>query len=90
MARRKITLAAGVLAAGLMVSGFTPENVECIAPANPGGGWDFTCRQVGKTLQELGIVSNAVQVNNMPGGDGGVDHIGAAGVGGGVAGEGER
>ncbi|MEJ2016675.1 MAG: hypothetical protein P8X61_13930 [Limibacillus sp.] len=28
---------------------FEPENPECIAPANPGGGWDFTCRQVGKS-----------------------------------------
>ncbi|MEZ5906029.1 MAG: hypothetical protein R3C69_13350 [Geminicoccaceae bacterium] len=34
---------------------FEPENPECIAPANPGGGWDFTCRQVGKTLQDLGL-----------------------------------
>ena len=23
---------------------------ECIAPANPGGGWDFTCRQIGKIM----------------------------------------
>ncbi len=70
MARRKITLAAGVLAAGLMVSGFTPENVECIAPANPGGGWDFTCRQVGRLLSEQGLVPGTVQVTNMAGGGG--------------------
>jgi putative tricarboxylic transport membrane protein len=70
MARNKITLAAGVLAAGLMVSGFTPENVECIAPANPGGGWDFTCRQVGRLLGEQQLVPGTVQVTNMAGGVG--------------------
>jgi putative tricarboxylic transport membrane protein len=70
MARRKIALAAGVLAAGLAVSGFTPENVECIAPANPGGGWDFTCRQVGRLLSEQGLVPGNVQVTNMAGGVG--------------------
>ena len=26
---------------------------ECIAPADPGGGWDFTCRTVGKLLFDL-------------------------------------
>lgn len=51
---------------------FEPENPECIAPANPGGGWDFTCRQVGKTLQDLGLVPGTVQVTNIAGGGGGV------------------
>ena len=23
---------------------------ECIAPANPGGGWDFTCRSITKIM----------------------------------------
>lgn len=45
---------------------------ECIAPAGPGGGWDFTCRQVGRILHELGVVSNPVQVTNMAGAGGGV------------------
>lgn len=45
---------------------------ECIAPAGPGGGWDFTCRQVGRILHELGIVPNPVQVTNMAGAGGGV------------------
>lgn len=51
---------------------FTPENPECIAPANPGGGWDFTCRQVGKSLQDLGIIPSTMQVANLAGGGGGV------------------
>ncbi len=51
---------------------FTPENPECIAPANPGGGWDFTCRQVGKELQDLGLIGKTMQVVNLAGGGGGV------------------
>ena len=30
--------AAAIVVAGFALSGFTPQNVECIAPANPGGG----------------------------------------------------
>ena len=45
---------------------------ECIAPANPGGGWDFTCRQIGKILYDIGQVSDPVQVTNMAGGGGGL------------------
>jgi putative tricarboxylic transport membrane protein len=45
---------------------------ECIAPANPGGGWDFTCRQVGKILYDLKQVDSPVQVTNMAGGGGGL------------------
>lgn len=51
---------------------FEPGATECIAPANPGGGWDFTCRQVGKTLQDLGLIPGTMQVVNMAGGSGGV------------------
>ncbi len=51
---------------------FEPGSTECIAPANPGGGWDFTCRQVGKTLYDIKVVPNPVQVVNMAGGGGGV------------------
>ena len=45
---------------------------ECIAPSNPGGGWDFTCRTIGRILSELGLVDGNVQVTNMPGGVGAV------------------
>lgn len=45
---------------------------ECIAPANPGGGWDFTCRQIGKILHDIGAVDQPVQVTNMAGGGGGL------------------
>jgi putative tricarboxylic transport membrane protein len=45
---------------------------ECIAPANAGGGWDFTCRQIGKLLYDLKQVDAPVQVTNMAGAGGGV------------------
>ncbi|MEZ4556126.1 MAG: tripartite tricarboxylate transporter substrate-binding protein [Caldilineaceae bacterium] len=53
-------------------AGYTPGAVECIAPADPGGGWDFTCRSVGKVVSDLGLVDGTVQVTNMSGGGGGV------------------
>ncbi|HBZ45112.1 MAG TPA: C4-dicarboxylate ABC transporter substrate-binding protein [Maritimibacter sp.] len=71
----KTALAALVLGAstlGAVAQDFTPENPECIAPANPGGGWDFTCRQVGKSLQDLGLLDKTMQVVNLAGGGGGV------------------
>ena len=51
---------------------FQPENPECIAPAGPGGGWDFICRTTAKNLFELGLIDHAMQVTNMSGGGGGV------------------
>jgi putative tricarboxylic transport membrane protein len=65
-----VLVAAAPLAA--TAQDFTPENPECIAPANPGGGWDFTCRQVGKTLQDLDLIPGTMQVVNLAGGGGGV------------------
>jgi putative tricarboxylic transport membrane protein len=67
---------AAVVSALLVLPGtahaFDPGSTECIAPANPGGGWDFTCRQVGKSLQDLGLISGTMQVTNLTGGSGGV------------------
>ncbi|MEM7614023.1 MAG: tripartite tricarboxylate transporter substrate-binding protein [Pseudomonadota bacterium] len=45
---------------------------ECIAPANPGGGWDFTCRSIGKIMYDIGAVDAPIQVTNMAGGGGGL------------------
>ena len=63
--RAAVTVAGLALATGATAS-------ECIAPANPGGGWDFTCRQVGKSLQDLGLIDSTMQVVNLAGGGGGV------------------
>ena len=52
---------------------FEPEGkVECIAPSDPGGGWDFSCRSVGNVMQELDLVPANVQTINMAGAGGGV------------------
>jgi putative tricarboxylic transport membrane protein len=45
---------------------------ECIAPANPGGGWDFTCRQIGKVMYDIGAIDKPIQVTNMAGAGGGL------------------
>ena len=50
----------------------TASATECIAPANPGGGWDFTCRQIGKIMYDIGVVDQPVQVTNMAGAGGGL------------------
>lgn len=51
---------------------FKPDSPECIAPANPGGGWDFICRTTAKLLFDERIIDDAMQVTNMSGGGGGV------------------
>ncbi|WP_372840056.1 Bug family tripartite tricarboxylate transporter substrate binding protein [Phaeovulum sp.] len=50
----------------------TAMATECIAPADAGGGWDFTCRQIGKLLYDLKLVDSPVQVTNMAGAGGGL------------------
>ncbi len=55
-----------------MDDGFMASSPECIAPANPGGGWDFTCRAFAQALNESEAVSAGFKVTNMPGGGGGV------------------
>ncbi|WDR02695.1 hypothetical protein PSQ19_00145 [Devosia algicola] len=71
----KVTLIAAALSVASLATGamaFEPDGAECIAPADAGGGWDFTCRQVGKVLQDEGLIPSTMQVTNMSGGGGGV------------------
>lgn len=70
MTRMNRMLAATAIATTLGMG--AASAAECIAPADPGGGWDFTCRTVGKLLYDLDIVDAPVQVTNMPGGVGAV------------------
>ncbi|MEZ5773743.1 MAG: tripartite tricarboxylate transporter substrate-binding protein [Hyphomicrobiaceae bacterium] len=65
-----LALAATLVAAPALA--FEPGATECIAPANAGGGWDFTCRQVGKVMQDLKLIPGTMQVTNLAGGGGGV------------------
>ncbi|MGV2621380.1 tripartite tricarboxylate transporter substrate-binding protein [Halobacillus sp. ACCC02827] len=48
------------------------RNVEIVAPAGAGGGWDTTARTVGKVLEEEGIIEKSVGVVNKEGGGGAV------------------
>jgi putative tricarboxylic transport membrane protein len=51
---------------------FEPRNVLCIAPSDPGGGWDFTCRNMAPILSDLDLVKGRIRTQNMPGAGGGV------------------
>jgi putative tricarboxylic transport membrane protein len=44
----------------------------CIAPSNPGGGWDFTCRTTAQMLGTLAPGGRPLLVTNIPGDGGGV------------------
>ena len=64
------TILAGT--ASVFAQGFKAESPQCIAPSNPGGGWDFICRTTAKYLFDLGVIEDSMQVTNMSGGGGGV------------------
>ncbi|WLR49115.1 tripartite tricarboxylate transporter substrate-binding protein [Halobacillus litoralis] len=52
---------------------WTPsKNIEIVAPAGAGGGWDTTARSVGKILEEEEITEQNVGVVNKEGGGGAV------------------
>ncbi|WP_299407923.1 tripartite tricarboxylate transporter substrate binding protein [uncultured Roseobacter sp.] len=65
----KALMTGAVLSVGVTGGAYA---AECIAPANPGGGWDFTCRQIGKIMYDIGVVDQPVQVTNMAGAGGGL------------------
>ena len=49
-----------------------PDKPECIAPANPGGGFDLTCRVVIQAFAESKGLKEPMRVTFMPGGIGAV------------------
>jgi len=65
------TLTLSLATAGTAALAFQPEGTECIAPSGAGGGWDMTCRMVGKTMQDLKLIPGTMQVVNKAGGGGG-------------------
>lgn len=71
LSRRLQPLALVLAIASAPAMAFEPGNTECIAPAGAGGGWDMTCRLVGKVLQDLKLVPGSMQVTNKAGGGGG-------------------
>ncbi|WP_026572049.1 MULTISPECIES: tripartite tricarboxylate transporter substrate binding protein [Sediminibacillus] len=50
--------------------GYPNKNIEMVAPASPGGGWDLTARSLEKVLSEQELVDKNINVVNKPGGGG--------------------
>ncbi|UOQ92396.1 tripartite tricarboxylate transporter substrate binding protein [Halobacillus shinanisalinarum] len=49
---------------------YPTKNLEIVAPASPGGGWDLTARSLKKVLSGQGLVEENINVINKPGGGG--------------------
>jgi putative tricarboxylic transport membrane protein len=69
---KNVTRALSLSAFGLLAASTSALATECIAPANPGGGWDFTCRQIANILYETKQIDAPMVVTNMAGAGGGV------------------
>jgi putative tricarboxylic transport membrane protein len=65
----RLALAAALLATPAWAQSAI-EDPECIAPAQPGGGFDLTCRVMQEGFAE--ILDDPVQVSFLPGGSGAV------------------
>lgn len=79
MKRNAMMLLTCLVLTGAMVAPWSPaaawepkDQCECIAPANPGGGWDAVCRTTSSALQKTAILKPTMYVTNMPGGSGAV------------------
>ena len=69
---KPVLLTFSVLGLATLSVSAKPKNVECIAPAGAGGGWDFTCRvPAAQVMGELDLVEGNIEVTNMSGGGGG-------------------
>jgi putative tricarboxylic transport membrane protein len=62
--RARLALATAALALGLPATAV--DSVKMMIPANPGGGWDTTGRELGKAMTASGAVKN-VQYDNKGG-----------------------
>lgn len=51
---------------------YPEKNIEVIAPASPGGGWDMTARAVQKVIKDNDLAPQSLVVVNKPGGGGAV------------------
>lgn len=69
---RLAALAAAFSAGGALPAIAEPANPECIAPAQPGGGFDITCKLAQAALTEAGVLPSPLRVSYMPGGIGAV------------------
>lgn len=62
--RARVALAAAALATG--IPAVAVDSVKMLIPANPGGGWDTTGRELARAMQSSGAVKN-VQFDNKGG-----------------------
>lgn len=51
-------------------SEYPNKNIEFVAPATPGGGWDTTARAIQNVLDNEGLIEQNMNVVNKPGGGG--------------------
>ena len=65
-------LGAITLSLGAAHAADEPRRPECIAPAQPGGGFDLTCRLATEGLKQSGALKSAMRIVYMPGGIGAV------------------
>lgn len=65
-------LTCGLVFSANLAQAQEPSRPECIAPAQPGGGFDLTCRIAVNSFQQSGILSNPMRTVYMPGGIGAV------------------
>lgn len=72
------TSVAALMAAGLVAvapgvqAQEAPRRPECVAPAQPGGGFDLTCRLAQGALKESGALERPMRIVYQPGGVGAV------------------
>ncbi|GIX24363.1 MAG: C4-dicarboxylate ABC transporter substrate-binding protein [Caldimonas sp.] len=64
-------LATTVLSIGTLAQA-EPARPECVAPAQPGGGFDLTCRLAQTALADSGALKTPLRISYMPGGVGAV------------------
>lgn len=62
-------------ASGPAAVSYPKGNLDLVAPAGAGGGWDLTIRTVGKVLADTKLVTVPMPVRNAPGAGGAV-HLG--------------
>lgn len=69
---RAAALAAPLLVLSATLAQAAPDRPECIAPAQPGGGFDITCKLAQTALTDAGVLDAPLRVSYMPGGIGAV------------------
>ena len=72
MKLHRLLLAASAALSLNLAAQAEPNRPECIAPAQPGGGFDLTCKLAQQGLQELDLLPGPMRVTYMPGGIGAV------------------